>query len=138
MTLFEKIKTDRINAKKQKNEVASSILTVLFGELENQSKRNVVINDELVIQSCKKFILNNDETIKLVNDEFTKSRLQAENLILQVYLPVQLTIADLRSIINKLNINNLGQIMKYLKENYTGQYDGKDASIVAKEFSSTE
>lgn len=134
MQLFEKVRQDRMSARKTKDNTATSVLTTLVGELEGQAKRvGTDITDDMVVQTCKKFILNNNETLKLSVTTEVNERLIAENTALTVYLPTQLTEQDLRSIITSLNTKNLGEVMKHLKDNYSGQYDGKLASSVAKE-----
>jgi uncharacterized protein YqeY len=135
MKLFEQVKQDRMSARKAKNESATSVLTTLVGELESQAKRiGSEVTDEMVVQTCKKFILNNSETLKLTITTEVNEKLSAENETLKVYLPVQLTEQDLRVIVTALNTAKLSDIMQHLKTNYNGQYDGKVASAVAKEF----
>jgi len=135
MQLFEKVKQDRMSARKAKNETTISVLTTLVGELEGQAKRiGSDVTDEMVIQTCKKFMLNNTETLKLSITTEVSDRLSSENETLRIYLPIQLTESALRAIVSELNAANLGEIMKHLKDNYSGQYDGKMASAVAKEF----
>jgi uncharacterized protein YqeY len=134
MLLIEKIKKDRITAMKQKDEDAKSILSTLLGEVESLSKRNgTEISDELIIQTCKKFIANINETLTHADSENQVSLL-CELEILEQFLPAQLSAAELRNIIASFGSKNLGEIMKHLKENYNGQYDGKVASAVAREF----
>ncbi len=135
MQLFEKVKQDRMSARKAKNESTTSVLTTLVGELESQAKRvGSEVTDEMVIQTCKKFILNNSDTLKLTIASEVNEKLVAENIALNNYLPKQLTREELETIVNQLNESNmtLGQVMKYLKEHYSGQYDGKLASEVVK------
>lgn len=65
----------------------------------------------------------------------------AEMAIMEDYLPKQLTVEDMYAIIgtqkNIAGIHgtpfNIGVIMKYFKDNYSGQYDGKTLSTIAKE-----
>jgi uncharacterized protein YqeY len=65
-----------------------------------------------------------------------KAKLQAEIAILEEYLPQQLSSADLEKIIVQLKETTpglaLNVVMKHLKDNYAGQYDGKSASEIAK------
>ena len=65
-----------------------------------------------------------------------KAKLQAEIVILEEYLPQQLSSADLEKIIVQLKETTpglaLNVVMKHLKDNYAGQYDGKSASEIAK------
>jgi uncharacterized protein YqeY len=72
---------------------------------------------------------------ELADNEF------AEMKVMEEYLPKQLTQEDMYAIIgtqkNIASIKgtplNMGVIMKYFKENYSGKYDGKTLSIIAKE-----
>lgn len=62
----------------------------------------------------------------------------AEIAVMEQYLPQQLTVEDIRDIIMGRIVQsdvpcNIGIIMKYFKENYSGQYDGKQLSTIAKE-----
>lgn len=62
----------------------------------------------------------------------------AEMKVMEDYLPQQLTEKDIRDVISYLIDNsetkpNMGVIMKYFKEKYNGQYDGKMVSTIAKE-----
>lgn len=65
-----------------------------------------------------------------------KAKLQAEIAILEEFLPKQLSADDLEKIIVTLKENTpglaLNVVMKHLKDNYAGQYDGKSASEIAK------
>ena len=62
----------------------------------------------------------------------------AEMEVMNEYLPKQLSETDIRNIISDLVINsanslNMGLVMKFFKEKYSGQYDGKMVSTIAKE-----
>ena len=65
-----------------------------------------------------------------------KAKLQAEIAILEEFLPKQLSADDLEKIIVTLKESTpdlaLNVVMKHLKDNYAGQYDGKSASEIAK------
>lgn len=135
MSLFNRIKEDRVSARKLRNEIATSVLTTLVGELESASKRSGNdVSDELVIHTCKKFIFNNTETLKNDLDGNVANRLREENKLLEQYLPSQLTADELSAILVALGSTDLGAIMKHLKSNYAGLYDGAVASRLAKEY----
>ena len=53
--------------------------------------------------------------------------------VMNEFLPKMLTEDELKEVIKASGLNNIGQIMKYLKENYNGLYDGKIASKLIKE-----
>jgi hypothetical protein len=65
-----------------------------------------------------------------------KAKLQAEIAVLENFLPKQLSSEELEKIIVTLKESSpglaLNVVMKHLKDNYAGQYDGKSASEIAK------
>jgi uncharacterized protein YqeY len=65
-----------------------------------------------------------------------KQKLLAEIAILEFFLPKQLSSEDLEKIVVGLKDSTPGAsmpiVMKHLKENYAGQYDGKSASEIVK------
>ena len=133
--LFDTIKKDQIQARKSKSQTKVSILTTLIGDLESLAKReNCQITDDLVVRTCKKFLSNNNETIKVVTDSSQKDMLAEENTYLEVYVPKQMNEGELRVVLETVRGKSLGEIMKFLKEIYNGQYDGKMASALAKEY----
>ncbi len=63
----------------------------------------------------------------------------AEMNIMEEYLPKQLSEQEIKDIVFSLVVKsdvpcNMGIVMKYFKENYSGQYDGKMVSTVAKTY----
>ena len=62
----------------------------------------------------------------------------AEMNIMEAYLPKQLSEQEIRDVIFGKIVQsdvpcNMGIVMKYFKDNYSGQYDGKMVSVIAKE-----
>lgn len=134
MSLFEQVKKDRLAARIAKDAVTTSVLTTLVGELEGLAKRaGVEVTNDSVVLVCKKFIENNDfslSKVDVVSDAAIE--LKSENRVLSKYLPTQLSESDLSCIIAELNTKNVGEIMKHLKTNFAGMYDGAVASRLAK------
>lgn len=134
--LIEKVKTQRIDAMKNKDNIAKTILSTLYGELQSKAKRDgSEITDEMVIGACKKIIESNKETISIINGSSpTKlEQLLAESEVLLQFIPLQMTDEQLRRAIKNSGASNIGQAMAYLKKNHSGQYDGKLASTIAKQ-----
>ena len=131
--LIDEIKAKRIEAMKARNTVGKTLLTTLLGELEGAAKRDgSEITDDKVIAACKKFISGNIEVIEAgakIGSECPN--LLAENLILETYIPKQLTEEQLYAIIVELKADNMGAVMQHLKGNYNGLYNGKLAANVA-------
>jgi len=65
-----------------------------------------------------------------------KAKLACEIAIIEEYLPKQLSAEQLEKVILDFKASTPGAalplVMKHLKENYSGQYDGKSASDIAK------
>lgn len=125
MSLQSKINADLKSAILSKNEFQKSILRVLIGELNRVDK---IVSDDKVQGIIKKMI----ENAKIVGN-------LNEVEYLEKYLPQQLSESELKSIIinlvskNSYTVKDMGKVMTFLKENFSGQYDGKLASAIVKE-----
>jgi uncharacterized protein YqeY len=122
--LQEKINQDINEAMKARDTNKLTVLRTLKGELQREGKE---LQDSQVISIVKKAI----EGIRLTTNS------QDEINILECYLPQQLTAEQIEATIRELigNANrfmNLGQIMGYFKQNFSGQYDGQLVSQLAK------
>lgn len=139
--LIEKIKADRMVAMKARDSARVSILTTLYSEASriglDDGKR--LSTDAEVVQVCKKFVKSIDETITNMKERNQVSELAAYELELDVvngYIPKQMNEDELRgTIVSFVEANpgcNMGQVMKHLKANHEGLYDGRSASTIAK------
>ncbi len=137
--LLEKLKQESLQARKEKNQIKSSLLSTVLSQVKllaiDDHHREPTDHD--VIQVVKKFLKNIEENIqlgeqgRLTSDAYEQALKEKE--ILLEYLPKQLSEEELKEIIRKSNAKNIGEVMKFLKENYPEQYDGKLASKLAKE-----
>lgn len=141
MSLLLKIKDDLLVARKAKETVKVNLLTTLYSEAANEGlndgKREST--DTEVLAVIKKFLKNLKETREAIGD--TDLTLRQESAILENYLPNQLTYDKLRAIIFEVisvtgssTMRDMGTIMASLKQSHDGQYDGKMASEIVKEF----
>lgn len=133
--LINKLKEARIFHFKQRNDhpisrVAYSVLGVLIGDATKDSKEP---DDAKVISTIKKFIENAKVCLENAKDELTKYQSKAEIEFLSGYLPKQLDEVSIRTLMTPFKGQNIGVVMKYFKENYSGQYDGALVSKIAKE-----
>jgi len=136
MTIQEQIYIHLKNAILTSSDDVKSILRVVIGEFNRHGKN---VSDDKAISIIKKLIDNAKErNVNEVNDEKRKENLNEIN-ILETYLPQQLSESELRNVITNLKTSNgytskdMGKIMTFLKENFSGSYDGKLASSIAKE-----
>ena len=141
MTLITQIKEKQLYASQQKLPEAS-LYTTLLGEAVAVGKNagNRETTDNEVVAVVKKFIKGIDETLEALNkrgDGSAEERAAVlhavdERYILEQFLPKQLSATDLDLLI--IGKASMPEFMKFLKENYAGQYDGKLASVIAKEY----
>lgn len=126
MALIDTIKADQRSARMARNAVSANLLTTLLGEVGTVAKNagREQPTDEEVTALLKKFVKNTQEMIKLADSDTSR----AELAILESYLPKQLTTDEIKKILITAAVANKGAAMKFLKENYNGQYDGKAAA----------
>lgn len=133
MSLLLQIKADQLAARKAKEATKASLLTTLIGDVQNVLKGSYKgAEDELVLSTIKKYLDVNKEFQGKDPDAATLSMLQVEQMVLESYMPSQLTEDEMLSIIKDQNLNDLPSIMKHFKTNYLGKYDGKKLSDIAK------
>lgn len=143
--LVEKLKADQLNARKEKNEVRASLLTVLYSELINVGKNdgNRQPTDQEAISLIKKFVKTADQNMdlygkvgKLEAVECVKKELK----ILKEYLPVSPNEEDLRNKVKEIvatlelskDKSSFGKIMSELKSFYGSSLDGAIASKIVR------
>lgn len=140
MTLLQQIKDDQLAARKGRRTAEATLLTTLIGEVENKALREgKATTDSGVIELVQKFIKNNEDLCKVANPESAAYQAaRDEQKFLSVYLPKQLSEAELTEIVNAIKVEisatpkDMGKVMGLLKSRYEGQYDGKVASAVVK------
>lgn len=127
MNIQEKINSDLKVAMKEKNVEVRDLLRVVIGEFNREGK---IVSDEKALAIIKKMVINAKDQ---GND--------IEVSILEVYLPVQLDESTIRRILMNYIMNfdhvpsmkDMGSVMSWLKDNYSGQYDGKLVSKLVRE-----
>lgn len=132
MSLINEIKTRQLTARRRSDPEAS-LYTTLLGEALAVGKNagNRETTDDEVVAIVKKFIKNIDETINaLMIHGRDASVFLTERGVLETLLPRQLTVDELTDYAKQQV--SMPVFMKFLKENFAGQYDGKLASTVAK------
>lgn len=148
--LLEKLKADQLAARKEKNEVATSLLTTLYSEAVNvgKNKGNRASTDDEVISVVKKFIKSANENKDIYTKSNNTDRIQViekELSILNAYLPQGVTPEEVRAvtleIMAQLNLeknpSSMGKIMKELKVRFGSTLDGAVASAIIKEILAT-
>ena len=146
MSLIDTIKAASLQARKERNAKRAELLSTLLGDAQMVGKNNGnrETTDGEVVAIIKKMINNTNETINILNKSEQEGTsgvadLTEEVAVLTTFLPAQLTATALTNIISNIialneaaSIKDMGKIMKALKEQYDGQYDGTEASAIIK------
>jgi uncharacterized protein YqeY len=136
MTLYEQLKADLLQARKQRVQTITLLLSTVLGEIELQAKNGKNLSDPDIVGTLKKFIKNLDEVITVVDPASHGWALaKVEKMLLESYLPQQLSQDALNEVIDTLiaaGNANMGAVMKALKQGYAGTYDGSMASALLK------
>lgn len=95
------------------------LLGTVLGELDRTTKNPT---DADCIAVLKKLIAANVEC-----------GLESENEVLELFVPKQLSKDQIKGILSEKSFTNIGDCMKFFKENHAGLYDGKEVSSCFKE-----
>lgn len=141
--LGEATKISDEDFKKGATEITDEKVIVTIKKFLKNTEENKRILDaefNLVVghspDSMKTYPLTDDRAA-FMEDRSTKwQTVQREINILNGYLPQQMDVVQLRAVIDAFKAanpdTNMGNIMTYLKANFSGLYDGKVASQLAK------
>lgn len=131
--LVQRIKLEQLEARKNKDSVKASLLTTLLGEYEVLSKNSLSMSaEETMMMLIKKFLKN----ISITMESRSNEELVLEKEILESFLPAQLTREKLEMIVGSYmsaGHNDKPSLMKQLKADYAGAYDGRMANEVITE-----
>jgi uncharacterized protein YqeY len=141
--IFEQIKKDRMQAMKDRDEVKKNLLSVIISDTVNKASNDPKNphkepTDVEMAKAIEKYIAGNEEILTYISDRSKINSILLEKKILKAYLPQKMSSEEVRSEIKNFvaldsdNVN-IGKIMKHLKDNYGGQYDGSEASKIANE-----
>lgn len=132
--MIDKIKAAALEARKNRDEVRSSLFVTLTSDIEMIGKNgNRVVTDTDCIATIKKYLKGIAEILKVRPDD---ERALLEKSFLEDFLPKQLSEDELTAIMQSFSesAKNMGEMLKLLKASHDGQYDGATASRIAKTF----
>ena len=140
MHFKEQLKADLKTAMKAKDKVSLVTIRAIMSAVQyEEMQKSKDIEETQFLAILKNEVKKRKETIEFLEKE-TRTEEIAENnaeiSIIEKYLPAQLDNDKLKSILVEFKENNdganMGTAMKFLKDSYPGQYDGKEASGLAK------
>ena len=134
MKTFETVEQIKQERQLQRdNPVIYSLLGVLLGEIDRLPiPRTQSPSEDQIYAIVKKLY----EGAELLASKDWSEEAKIEYAYLKEYIKQQLSSEEIIKIITSLKTNfncNIGLVMKYFKDNYSGQYDGKLVSQIAKE-----
>ena len=138
MSLIETIKAEYLTQRKARASWQVASLSTLIGEIETLAKGGKgELTDAVVVAVVKKFIKNIDETLKVVSATAVAETalLRSERELYEQFMPKQLSEAQLTFVIDEIvaaGHTNVGDVMKALKTDHGGHYDGAMASTILK------
>ena len=135
MSLFDRLKADRLLAMKARDDVAKNLLGTLIAAAGKDDKAP---DDGTVVRTIRAFLKSIDETISHLSGRDTAVQ-EREKSILLAYLPELLdddaTEAAVDSVVAGLpdrSPRQLGRVMAELKSRHGARIDLKRASALAK------
>ncbi len=140
MMLIDELKKANIEAMKNKDKDARTIISVVLSkakllEVENKAN-NKEFNDNDVLQiiqkSLKELADEKQGYIKVNNQERVES-IARQEAVIKKYLPAQLSEDEIRKEIETLEDKSIPNIMKHFKTNYTGRVDMSLVNKIARE-----
>lgn len=139
--LFDDIAKANIQALKDHNKQARSILSVLYGKFKLESIEKGLGAKELPDGDCLRII---QKTIKELDEEkagYVKANrpekvldIDEQKEVLSRFLPKMMTEEEIRIEIEKLEDKKIPAVMKHFKTNFNGLCDMAVVSKIAKEY----
>mgnify|MGYP000679602804 CR=1 FL=1 len=134
--LYQKIKTDQLEARKLRKEIDIKVLTMLLSEADSIQLQK--LPEDKQESAMMDIILRYEKNLKNI-DSFSSNKVFVQELndeleVIKKYLPVKLSKEDITEIFSSDNYKSFGELMKYLSSYYKGQYDAKLVREVWEDF----
>ena len=145
VALYDRIQTDMVDARKRRDDVALSTLSLLKSELVRASKDGGAggqINDDLVLRVARKEVKRREEAIDLYRKagrEESARREESEMAVLRNYLPATMSEQDLEAEIREViaevkpdGPKGFGLVMKAATSRLAGRAEGTQIAAVTR------
>lgn len=141
--LINELQKAYIEALKAHDEEKKAILSIVINkykmaEVDARSSKNEITDKDLlsIIQKTLKELADEKNSFIEAGREEKVPSIELQEGILEVYLPKQLSEAEIRVEIAKLEDKTLSNIMKHFKVNFSGLVDMGLVSKIARELNS--
>ena len=145
MALYDQIQSDLVDARRRRDEVGLSTLSLLKSELVKASKETGqagALDDELVKRVARKEVKRREEAIEVYRKagrEESAVREEAEMTVLRGYLPAAMSTeeveAEVRAVIDELKPEGpkaFGAVMKAATTRLAGRAEGNQVAAAAR------
>ena len=145
MLLYDRIQMEMVDARRKRNDVALSTLSLLKSELVRASKEgraSAKIDDDLVVRIARKEVKRREEAIdayRRAGREDSARREEAEMVVLRTFLPAAMSEheieGELREVIAEVKPDGpkgFGLVMKAATARLAGRADGNQIATVAR------
>jgi uncharacterized protein YqeY len=145
MALYDRIQTDMVSARKQRNDVALRTLSLLKSELVRASKEGStggMIDDDLVIRVARKEVKRREEAIDVYRKagrEDSARREEQEMAVLRAFLPASMSEqeieSEVRAVIAEVRPDGpkgFGLVMKAATARLAGRADGNQIAAATR------
>lgn len=145
MALYDRIQSEMVDARMQRDDVALGTLSLLKSELVRASKEGGAggkIDDELVVRIARKELKRREEAIELYRKagrEESARREEAEMGVLRTFLPAAMSEQEIenevRAVIDEVKPDGpkgFGLVMKAATARLAGRADGNQIAAVAR------
>ncbi|QIG60662.1 hypothetical protein VPT02_086 [Vibrio phage VPT02] len=130
---LDEMQAKLLEVRKAGNKVGRAVMQSLIADFDKQARTGKEVDGMALI---RKYLDNAKSNCQLELDRGNQEAAEkylCERVFLESLLPKQLTDEQLRNIIETGDFKNIGEVMKFLRFNYQGQYDGGVASKIARE-----
>ena len=124
--LFEELQKANIETLKNHDKVAHEVISLVFGKAKNtaidKGYPDRKLPDNECLQLIQKFIKELEEekiNFEKAGRAETVEKLQAQQKLLEAYLPKQMSEDEIRAEIEKLEDKKIPSVMKHFKANFT-------------------
>ncbi len=144
MALYDRIQSDLVQARRSRDELGLSTLSLLKSELVKASKETGAgeLNDELVQRVARREVKKREEAIEVYRKagrEESAAREEAEMAVLRGYLPAAMSTedveAEVQAVVNELKPEGpkaFGTVMKAATARLAGRAEGSQIAAAAR------
>jgi uncharacterized protein YqeY len=144
MALYDRIQTDLVEARRRRDDLGLSTLSLLKSELVKASKETGAgaLDDELVQRVARREVKKREEAIEVYRKagrEESAAREEAEMAVLRGYLPAAMSTADVeaevQAVIEELKPEGpkaFGAVMKAATARLAGRAEGAQVAAAAR------